>query len=96
MSSERRPAAPHMPISDRARVVVAPETPFELTLKRFKRSVERAGVMRELKNHEAYRSPSVRRRLKSRRARMRDATSAAKRARASTSRSGTNEKPWGE
>ncbi|MBI2345449.1 MAG: 30S ribosomal protein S21 [Deltaproteobacteria bacterium] len=44
---------------------------FEQALRRFKKSVEKAGVMAELRKREHYEKPSVRRKRKSAQARKR-------------------------
>lgn len=44
---------------------------FEAALRRFKKSVEKAGVMAELRKREYYEKPSVRRKRKSAQARKR-------------------------
>jgi len=42
--------------------VVAKETePFDILLKRFKKKCERASILSEIKKHQAYEKPSVKR-----------------------------------
>ncbi|MCD6255112.1 MAG: 30S ribosomal protein S21 [Deltaproteobacteria bacterium] len=45
-------------------VRVEPDEPFEMALKRFKREVEREGILSELKKRQFYEKPSVRRKKK--------------------------------
>ena len=45
--------------------------PFELALKRFKKQVEKAGILTELRRREAYDKPSIRRKKKAAAARKR-------------------------
>ncbi len=45
-------------------VRVEPDEPFEIALKRFKREVEREGILSELKKRQFYEKPSVRRKKK--------------------------------
>lgn len=52
-------------------VKVDPEEPFELALKRFRKQVERAGIISECRKREAYEKPSVRRKRKEAQARKR-------------------------
>jgi small subunit ribosomal protein S21 len=53
-------------------VKLRPDETFESLLKRFKRSVIKAGVLQELKKREYYVKPSVKRKLKSEAARKRN------------------------
>ena len=53
-------------------VKLRPDETFESLLKRFKRSVIKAGVLQELKKREYYIKPSVKRKLKSEAARKRN------------------------
>ena len=52
-------------------VRVDPDEPFELALKRFRKQVERAGVISECRRREAYEKPSVARKRKEAAARKR-------------------------
>ena len=47
-----------------AGVRVEPNEPFELALKRFKKEVEKEGILSELKKRQFYEKPSVRRKKK--------------------------------
>lgn len=53
-------------------VKLRPDETFESLLKRFKRSVVKAGILQELKKREYYVKPSVKRKLKSEAARKRN------------------------
>ena len=53
-------------------VKLRPDETFESLLKRFKRSVVKAGVLQELRKREYYVKPSVKRKLKSEAARKRN------------------------
>lgn len=46
-------------------VVARPGESFESLIRRFKRSVERDGILSDLRKHEYYEKPSVRRKKKS-------------------------------
>lgn len=50
----------------------------EALIRRFKKKCEKAGVIQDLKEHEEYKSPSVKRRIKSKKARIRAAKDARK------------------
>jgi small subunit ribosomal protein S21 len=52
-------------------VKLRPDETFESLLKRFKKSVMKAGVLQELRKREYYVKPSVKRKLKSEAARKR-------------------------
>ncbi len=52
-------------------VWVEPDEPFERALKRFKREVEKEGILSELKKRQFYEKPSVRRKKKAMAARKR-------------------------
>ena len=52
-------------------VKLRPDETFESLLKRFKRSVVKAGILQELRKREYYVKPSVKRKLKSEAARKR-------------------------
>jgi small subunit ribosomal protein S21 len=52
-------------------VKLRPDETFESLLKRFKKSVIKAGVLQELRKREYYVKPSVKRKLKSEAARKR-------------------------
>lgn len=52
-----------------SRVEVAPGEPLERALRRFKKKIEREGVLRQLKERKHYEKPSVRKRRKMRAAR---------------------------
>ena len=54
-----------------AGVRVVPNEPFELALKRFKKEVEKEGILSELKKRQFYEKPSVRRKKKQMAARKR-------------------------
>ncbi|HDD45336.1 MAG TPA: 30S ribosomal protein S21 [Candidatus Desulfofervidus auxilii] len=54
-----------------AGVRVEPDEPFELALKRFKKEVEKEGILSELKKRQFYEKPSVRRKKKAMAARKR-------------------------
>ncbi len=54
-----------------AGVKVHPNEPFESALKRFKKEVEREGILSELKKRQFYEKPSVRRKKKAMAARKR-------------------------
>jgi small subunit ribosomal protein S21 len=54
-----------------AGVRVEPNEPFELALKRFKKEVEKEGILSELKKRQFYEKPSVRRKKKQMAARKR-------------------------
>jgi ribosomal protein S21 len=80
-------------IADVAAVSLRHGMPLDSALKILKRKVARAQILRELRDRETFRSSSARKRLKSHRARTRDARAAAKRLRAFTERSEATEKP---
>ncbi len=52
-----------------SRVEVAPGEPLERALRRFKKKIEREGVLRQLKERKHYEKPSERKRRKMRAAR---------------------------
>jgi len=52
-------------------VKVNPDEPFELALKRFRKQVEKAGVISECRRREVYEKPSVARKRKEAAARKR-------------------------
>ncbi|RME86834.1 MAG: 30S ribosomal protein S21 [Zetaproteobacteria bacterium] len=52
-------------------VKVDPNEPFELALKRFRKQVEEAQVLKECRKREFYMKPGVRRRMKEAQARKR-------------------------
>ncbi len=52
-------------------VKIKENEPFEVALKRFKKQVEKAGILTELRRRESYDKPSVRRKKKSTAARKR-------------------------
>lgn len=52
-------------------VKVRDNEPFEIAMKRFKKSVEKAGVLTELRRRESFDKPSVRRKKKEAAARKR-------------------------
>jgi small subunit ribosomal protein S21 len=52
-------------------VKLKPDETFESLLKRFKKSVMKAGVLQELRKREYYVKPSIKRKLKSEAARKR-------------------------
>jgi small subunit ribosomal protein S21 len=52
-------------------VKVKENEPFEIAMKRFKKQVEKAGVLTELRRREYYDKPSVRRKKKAAAARKR-------------------------
>ena len=52
-------------------IKVKDNEPFEIALKRFKKSVEKAGVLTELRRRESYDKPSVRKKKKAAAARKR-------------------------
>jgi small subunit ribosomal protein S21 len=52
-------------------VVVRKDEPFEKVLRRFRKAVERAGILKETKKHMRYEKPSVKRKRKVRAARRR-------------------------
>jgi small subunit ribosomal protein S21 len=52
-------------------VKLRPDETFESLLKRFKKSVMKAGVLQELRKREYYVKPSIKRKLKSEAARKR-------------------------
>lgn len=52
-------------------VRVQSDEPFEIALKRFKREVEREGILSELKKRQFYEKPSVRKKKKAMAARKR-------------------------
>ena len=52
-------------------IKVKENEPFELAMKRFKKQVEKAGILTELRRREYYDKPSVRRKKKAAAARKR-------------------------
>ena len=52
-------------------IKVKENEPFELAMKRFKKQVEKAGILTELRRRESYDKPSVRRKKKAAAARKR-------------------------
>ncbi|HHY76362.1 MAG TPA: 30S ribosomal protein S21 [Firmicutes bacterium] len=52
-------------------VRVGKDESFESALRRFKRECQKAGILRDVRKHEHYESPSVRRKKKSEAARAR-------------------------
>ncbi|HHY45405.1 MAG TPA: 30S ribosomal protein S21 [Firmicutes bacterium] len=52
-------------------VRVGKEESFDSALRRFKRECQRSGILRDVRKHEHYESPSVRRKKKSEAARAR-------------------------
>ena len=52
----------------------------EALIRRFKKKCEKAGILQAMKDHEEYKSPSEKRRIKSKKARLRAAKDAKKRA----------------
>jgi small subunit ribosomal protein S21 len=52
-------------------IKVSPDEPIELALKRFRKQVERAGVVSECRRREAYEKPSIAKKLKEAAARKR-------------------------
>ncbi|MGI6036730.1 MAG: 30S ribosomal protein S21 [Limnochordia bacterium] len=54
-----------------AEVRVGKNEPLDRALRRFKRSCQRSGVLRDARRHEHYEKPSVRRKKKSEAARKR-------------------------
>jgi small subunit ribosomal protein S21 len=52
-------------------VKVRDNEPFEVAMKRFKKSVEKAGILTELRRRESFDKPSVRRKKKEAAARKR-------------------------
>lgn len=60
------------------KVVVKEGEPFEKALKRFKKKVEAAGVLKEVRRREHYLKPSIRKKEKSRAAEKRRRRSAAR------------------
>ena len=65
-SHDARRARKRMPV-----IKVKDNEPFEVALKRFKKSVEKAGVLTELRRREHFDKPSVRRKKKAAAARKR-------------------------
>jgi small subunit ribosomal protein S21 len=63
--------APHR-VLDRCAVAIAAGDSLDLALRKFRRLVDKAGIIGALKRHEHYVKPGERRRLKSRRARRRE------------------------
>lgn len=59
-----------------AKVVVKEGEPFEKALKRFKKKVEAAGILKEVRRREHYLKPSIRRKEKQRAAQKRRRRSA--------------------
>tara|TARA_B100000524_G_scaffold285927_1_gene161242 strand:- start:216 stop:419 length:204 start_codon:yes stop_codon:yes gene_type:complete len=53
-------------------IFVNPAQQIEKALRAFKKQVEKAGIMKELKNRKHYLKPSVRKKLKSKEARKRN------------------------
>ncbi len=62
-------------------VTVEKDEPLEVALKRFKRRVEEAGIISEIKRREHYEKPSVRRKKKAEAARKKMAKATRKRSR---------------
>lgn len=58
------------------KVVVKDGEPFEKALKRFKKKVEAAGILKEVRRRECYLKPSIRRKEKQRSAEKRRRRSA--------------------
>lgn len=76
--SRRAPACNRSRLADPSRngrgmpvVKVKDNEPFEVALKRFKKSVEKAGILTELRRREHFDKPSVRRKKKAAAARKR-------------------------
>jgi len=61
-----------------AKVVVKEGEPFEKALKRFKKKVEAAGILKEVRRREHYLKPSIRRKEKQRAAEKRRRRSASR------------------
>jgi small subunit ribosomal protein S21 len=59
-----------------AKVIVKEGEPFEKALKRFKKKVEAAGILKEVRRREHYLKPSIRRKEKQRTAEKRRRRSA--------------------
>ena len=57
--------------SDLPEIRVGKDENFDSALRRFKRECQRSGVLRDVRKHEHYESPSVRRKKKSEAARQR-------------------------
>jgi len=47
-----------------AKVIVEADESFERALRRFKKQIEKSGVLSDLKRHQPYEKPSVRRKRK--------------------------------
>ena len=47
-----------------AKVTIKPNENYERAVKRFKRKVEQAGIMREIRKRECYLKPSVKKKVK--------------------------------
>ena len=58
-------------VSQLAEVRVGENEPIESALKRFKKKIQKAGILSEIKRRERYEKPSVRRKRKSEAARKR-------------------------
>jgi small subunit ribosomal protein S21 len=58
-------------VSSLAEVRVGENEPIESALKRFKKKIQKAGILSEIKRRERYEKPSVRRKRKSEAARKR-------------------------
>lgn len=58
-------------VSTLAEVRVGENEPIESALKRFKKKIQKAGILSEIKRRERYEKPSVRRKKKSEAARKR-------------------------
>ncbi|HHY12310.1 MAG TPA: 30S ribosomal protein S21 [Firmicutes bacterium] len=52
-------------------IKVGKDEPFDRALRRFKRECQRSGILRDLRKHEHYDSPSVKRKKKAEAARAR-------------------------
>jgi len=46
------------------KVIVEPDESFESALRRFKKQIEKSGILSDLKKHQHYEKPSVRRKRK--------------------------------
>ena len=65
-------------VTDVTKVVVKEGEPFEKALKRFKKKVEAAGILKEIRKREYYMKPSVRKKEKQRAAEKRRRRSASR------------------
>jgi small subunit ribosomal protein S21 len=65
-ATTRRPASPHGPTGEfgLSEIIIHEDENFERALKRFKKKVEKAGILSDLRKHRHYEKPSERRKRK--------------------------------